>query len=156
MTGRPGAAVSGQNAARTPKPNQLSVKSNKWNADDKQNYSHATARRLPAEVLYDAIHRATGTVSKFPGYPDGTRAAQLADIGTNMGGGFLQTFGRPPRESACECERTGGMALGHASGDLSPMNAATSPGCQGAGPASPAARSAARCRNHHGFATSAN
>ena len=91
---------------------QLSVKSNKWNADDKQNYSHATARRLPAEVLYDAIFRATGSVSKFPGYPDGTRAAQLADISTNMGGGFLQTFGRPPRESACECERTGGMALG--------------------------------------------
>ncbi|MGC3965880.1 MAG: DUF1549 domain-containing protein [Pirellulales bacterium] len=91
---------------------QLSVKSNEWNVDDKTNYSHAIARRLPAEVLYDAIHRATGTVSKFPGYPDGTRAAQLADISSTMGGGFLQTFGRPPRESACECERTGGMALG--------------------------------------------
>lgn len=91
---------------------QLSVKSNQWNADDKTNYSHAIARRLPAEVLFDAIHRATGTVSKFPGYPDGTRAAQLADISSAMGGGFLQTFGRPPRESACECERTGGMALG--------------------------------------------
>ena len=30
---------------------QLSVETNKWNADDKANYSHATARRLPAEVL---------------------------------------------------------------------------------------------------------
>jgi hypothetical protein len=29
-----------------------------------------------------------------------------------MGGGFLQTFGRPARESGCECERAGGMALG--------------------------------------------
>lgn len=91
---------------------QLSVASNKWNADDKTNYSHAIARRLPAEVLYDAIHRVTGSTSKFPGYPDGTRAAQLAEVNTSMGGGFLQTFGRPPRESACECERTGGMALG--------------------------------------------
>lgn len=91
---------------------QLSVATNKWNADDKLNYSHATARRLPAEVLYDAIHRVTGSVSKFPGYPDGTRAAQLADVGGTMGAGFLQTFGRPARESACECERAGGMALG--------------------------------------------
>ena len=29
-----------------------------------------------------------------------------------LGGGFLQTFGKPARESACECERAGGMALG--------------------------------------------
>jgi hypothetical protein len=27
-------------------------------------------------------------------------------------GGFLDLFGRPPRESACECERSGGMQLG--------------------------------------------
>ena len=31
---------------------QLSVASNKWNADDAINFSHAKARRLPAEVLY--------------------------------------------------------------------------------------------------------
>lgn len=91
---------------------QLSVSTNQWNADDRINYSHAIARRLPAEVLYDAIHRVTGSPSQFPGYPAGTRAAQLADVGTTMGGGFLQTFGRPVRESACECERAGGMALG--------------------------------------------
>jgi len=91
---------------------QLSVATNQWNVDDKTNYSHATARRLPAEVLYDAIHRVTGSVSSFPGYPAGTRAAELADVSGTMGAGFLQTFGRPARESACECERAGGMALG--------------------------------------------
>src|SRR4030095_4694860 len=32
---------------------QLSVAINRWNEDDKINYSHALARRLPAEVLYD-------------------------------------------------------------------------------------------------------
>src|SRR5204863_10029928 len=37
---------------------QLSVATNKWNADDKSNYSHATARRLPAEVLFDALQKA--------------------------------------------------------------------------------------------------
>jgi WD40 repeat protein/mono/diheme cytochrome c family protein len=91
---------------------QLSVATNKWNADDKINYSHSTARRLPAEVLYDAIHRVTGSQSRFPGYPVGTRAAQLTAADGTMGAGFLQTFGRPVRESACECERAGGMALG--------------------------------------------
>ena len=58
---------------------QLSVKTNKWNEDDTINFSHAKARRLPAEVLFDSIYRVTGTTSKFPGVPEGTRAAQLPD-----------------------------------------------------------------------------
>ncbi len=91
---------------------QLSVSTNEWNADDKTNYSHALARRLPAEVLYDALHRVTGSVSKIPGVPVGTRAAALPDSGIELPGGFLGTLGRPPRESACECERTTGLQLG--------------------------------------------
>ena len=39
---------------------QHSVKTNKWNVDDTINYSHALPRRLPAEVLFDAIHVAAG------------------------------------------------------------------------------------------------
>ena len=38
---------------------QQSIKSNEWNRDDEVNYSRALPRRLPAEVLYDTIHRAT-------------------------------------------------------------------------------------------------
>src|SRR5262249_17781231 len=91
---------------------QLSVATNKWNEDDKINYSHATARRLPAEVLLDAVSRVTGSPSKFPGVPAGTRAAALPDSGVELPSGFLTTFGRPARESACECERTSGMQLG--------------------------------------------
>src|SRR6185437_2671644 len=91
---------------------QLSLSANKWNADDKTNYSHAIARRLPAEVLYDAVTRATGAVSQIPGVPPGTRAAELPDSGVELPSGFLSTFGRPVRESACECERTSGLQLG--------------------------------------------
>ncbi len=91
---------------------QLSVATNKWNADDKINYSHAIARRLPAEVLYDAVYRVTGSVSKIPGVPPGTRAAELPDSGVELPSGFFTTFGRPARESACECERTSGLQLG--------------------------------------------
>jgi WD40 repeat protein/mono/diheme cytochrome c family protein len=91
---------------------QLSFETNPFNEDDKINYSHALPRRLPAEVLYDAVHRVTGTISKIPGVPPGTRAAALPDSGIELPSGFFATFGRPPRESACECERTGGLQLG--------------------------------------------
>jgi WD40 repeat protein/mono/diheme cytochrome c family protein len=91
---------------------QLSVETNKWNADDKANGSHATARRLPAEVLLDAVYRVTGSVSKIPGVAPGTRAAALPDAGVELPSGFLTTFGRPARESACECERSSGLQLG--------------------------------------------
>ncbi|MBX9583856.1 MAG: DUF1553 domain-containing protein, partial [Gemmataceae bacterium] len=91
---------------------QLSITTNKWNKDDDINYSHALARRLPAEVLYDAVHAATGSVTKLPGLPPGSRAAQLVDSNVELPGGFLDLLGKPVRESACECERTGGMNLG--------------------------------------------
>ena len=42
----------------------------------------------------------------------GTRAAALPDSGVELPSGFLATFGRPARESACECERTSGLQLG--------------------------------------------
>ncbi|GIW81531.1 MAG: hypothetical protein KatS3mg105_3338 [Gemmatales bacterium] len=91
---------------------QHSYKPNKWNADDRINYSHAIPRRLPAEVLYDAIHRATGSLSRLPGLPPGSRAAQLVDTNVPIPGSFLDLFGQPARESACECERTDSVMLG--------------------------------------------
>ncbi|HET6572260.1 MAG TPA: DUF1549 domain-containing protein [Fimbriiglobus sp.] len=91
---------------------QLSIATNKFNRDDEINYSHALARRLPAEVLFDSIHRATGTVSRLPGLPAGARAAQLLDSNVELPGGFLELFGKPARESACECERSNTMMLG--------------------------------------------
>jgi hypothetical protein len=88
---------------------QHSVVTNAWNKDDDVNYSHALARRLPAEVLYDSIHQATGAKSRLPG---GVRAVALLDPGVKAPGGFFELFGRPPRESACECERSSGVQLG--------------------------------------------
>ena len=91
---------------------QLSVASHSWNADDKINYSHATARRLPAEVLMDAVYKVTGSTLNIPGVKLGTRAAQLLDSGSDVPSGFLANLGRPPRESACECERSNDLRLG--------------------------------------------
>ena len=91
---------------------QLSIKTHKWNEDDYVNFSHATVRRLPAEVLYDSIHRAVGAQPNIPGVAAGTRAAQLPDAGVKLKDGFFATMGRPPRESACECERVNDVQLG--------------------------------------------
>ncbi len=91
---------------------QSSIATNQWNADDDINFSHAVARRLPAEVLYDTILRTTGSVSHLPGVPAGYRAAQLPDVGLTLPSGFFEVFGRPARESSCECERSSGMMLG--------------------------------------------
>ncbi|HEV2949964.1 MAG TPA: DUF1553 domain-containing protein, partial [Gemmataceae bacterium] len=91
---------------------QQSIVTNQWNQDDDLNYSHALVRRLPAEVLYDAIQRATGSVSQLPGLAPGARAAQLIDSSAEVPSGFLGLFGKPPRESSCECERSGSMMLG--------------------------------------------
>lgn len=89
---------------------QHSFRTNPFNADDEINYSHAIPRRLPAEVLYDAIHAAAGSKPRIAGVPAGLRAAELPDAGATDP--FLEDFGRPVRESACECERSSGMVLG--------------------------------------------
>jgi len=90
----------------------LSVETNPLNADDHQNYSHATPRRLPAEVIYDAVHRLTGSTSNLPGMPAGSRAAAATDAGVTTPDGFLANLGRPVRETACECERSDELQLG--------------------------------------------
>ncbi len=91
---------------------QLSMETNPLNEDDRLNYSHALPRRLPAEVIYDAVHQLTGSISSIPGVSAGTRAAALPDAGVELADGFLQNLGRPVRESACECERSSDLQLG--------------------------------------------
>lgn len=91
---------------------QHSIATTKWNKDDDVNYSHFYARRLPAEVLFDSIHRVTGSPSQIPGLPPGARAVMTVDSAVKVPGDFLAVLGRPPRESACECERSNAMQLG--------------------------------------------
>ena len=76
---------------------------------DDRHHSHFLARRLPAEVLLDALSQATGVPEDFPGHPRGTRAVQLADPG--LPSRFLTTFGRSERVTACACEKTAEVTL---------------------------------------------
>lgn len=90
---------------------QLSIATNKWNEEDAVNFSHGQARRLPAEVLYDAVYFVTGAVPNIPGAGKGVRASQLPDAKLDLKSGFLANLGRPVRESACECERSADMQM---------------------------------------------
>ena len=92
---------------------QASIATNDWNADDSVNFSHASVRRLTAEQLSDAIDRASGRKPRFAGVPLGFRANQLPDSQV-AAGGFLDLFGRPARETPCECERSSEVSLGQA------------------------------------------
>ena len=82
---------------------QLSSVVNESNRLDDQNYSHAAVKPLPAEVLLDAVSQATGVEERFNGWPEGYRAIQIWD--NKLPSLFLETFGRPVRQTVCACER---------------------------------------------------
>jgi hypothetical protein len=82
---------------------QLSSEPTPENIHDTQNYARAYPRRMIAEVLLDAVNQVAGTIEPFNGLPKGTRAIQLPD--ESVGSYFLDVFGRPSRETPCECER---------------------------------------------------
>jgi hypothetical protein len=101
---------------------QLSAHASTASPQDEKYFSHALVKRkrLPAEVLLDAICAATAVPEKFTGFPPGTRAVELPDGQVIDTGGqyaswdrhpFLKAFGQPAREMACECEREGDLNL---------------------------------------------
>ena len=73
------------------------------NEKDDRYYSHYLIRRLPAEVILDAISQVARVPTRFEGYPPGTRALQLPDSQVNSY--FLTVFGRPPRVISDSAER---------------------------------------------------
>jgi len=88
---------------------QLSARTVRGNETDTRFYSHYYARRLPAEVMADAISSATGVPDRFDGFPVGMRAVQVPE--PTVSSYFLTLFGRSERVTACACERSGEVTL---------------------------------------------
>lgn len=88
---------------------QLASDTKPSNATETRFYSHYYARRLPAEVMLDAISHSTDVPDSFQGYPVGVRAIQLP--GPQIDSYFLSLFGRSDRVTACACERNGDVTL---------------------------------------------
>jgi hypothetical protein len=92
---------------------QRSWRTNETNLKDERNFSRAVPRRLPAEVAYDAIQRATAGEERSSAMLTELkdRAISVASSNANANGqgknGFaLKVFGRSIRESNCDCDRS--------------------------------------------------
>jgi hypothetical protein len=94
---------------------QQSARTNASNRSDTANYASFYLRRLPAEVLVDALNQATGGSETYPAglyLPPGARAVEVAGpTGAGREGASVQyaflVFGRPPRDPGvqCDCQR---------------------------------------------------
>src|SRR5262249_26001275 len=93
---------------------QLSSIPNRTNARDRTNYSRARARPMMAEAVLDVLNSALGTVEDFGAdAPPRSRAIEVATNRVRAGyaGRVFRVFGRPARQSTCDCERPGAPAL---------------------------------------------
>lgn len=82
---------------------QLSTVPNASNLADTRNFSRSYRRRLPAEVLLDAVSDVTGVPESFVAMPPGTRAIQTWSY--KIDSQFMDAFGRPNPSTDCPCER---------------------------------------------------
>ena len=93
-------------ASRTYQRDSLATGENRRDTDS---FSHAMVRRMTAEQILDAICQVTGVPETYGDLPPGTRATQLpSPEGTPV---FLRVFGKPKRETSCDCERDSGSNL---------------------------------------------
>lgn len=97
---------------------QRSWKTNPTNLLDNRNFSHEVVRQLPAEVMLDAIDIAIAPDSKVAAFASNIDDRAIGPVGTAQyaakgrkaaAGGdayFLTLFGKPTRETNCDCERS--------------------------------------------------
>jgi hypothetical protein len=76
---------------------------NETNVADNTNFSRSLRRRLPAEVMLDAVCDVTGVRDSFDGLPLDSRAVRTWN--NLLPSIFLTTFGRPDSSADCPCER---------------------------------------------------
>jgi hypothetical protein len=92
---------------------QRSHVANETNRFDRVNFARAYLRPMMAEAVVDALNDALGVKENFgPDYPPGVRAVEVGASRVNGTAAYaLRIFGRPPRTSACDCERSAEAGL---------------------------------------------
>jgi len=89
---------------------QRSWKTNETNQHDERHFSYSRLRRLPAEVLVDAIEQSTANSSRNETYLDDTTQRKITahprSLSPNSIDYALAIFGKPTRATNCDCERT--------------------------------------------------
>ncbi|HZK81699.1 MAG TPA: DUF1549 domain-containing protein, partial [Humisphaera sp.] len=82
---------------------------NESNVADTRNFSRSYRRRMPAEVLCDAVADVTGTTETFDGLAGESRAVQTWN--NKLESNFLDAFGRPNSSADCPCDRDRGTSV---------------------------------------------
>jgi hypothetical protein len=94
---------------------QLDYAPNATNKFDKNNFSHAYIRPLMAEQVVDVLNSALGVDEVFAAADGAPAGAKMVEVGSSRLAGnlayVLRIFGRPPRTTACDCERAAEPAL---------------------------------------------
>jgi hypothetical protein len=106
---------------------QLSSKTNETNKLDKNNYAHRYVRPMMSEVVVDVLNSALGTNETFAPIQNPKAKVKInlptirpdiraIELGTSLvqsptAAYAFRIFGRPPRSSACDCQRAMDPAL---------------------------------------------
>lgn len=94
---------------------QRSWEPNETNASDKRNFSHFIPRRLPAEVVHDAIQLATLSDSAAEKIRESLSeraiGGKLVSPNRNRQNFALSVFGASLRETNCDCDRSDESSL---------------------------------------------
>ena len=87
---------------------QRGWKPNATNQHDDRNFGRAVARRMPAEVIYDAIRIATAGDREAMEMCSLVEKRAIADttVGSYNNDYALEIFGQSTRESNCDCDRS--------------------------------------------------
>ena len=87
---------------------QLGWRTNETNRLDERNFARAVPRRIPAEVIYDALQAATAADADAARLRDAITERSIGDVtGQARGSQYaLGVFGRSVRDSNCDCDRS--------------------------------------------------
>ena len=89
---------------------QLSWRANPTNQADRRNFSHAVPRRLPAEVIVDAVAAAAAGREELEARRKDP--ITLCSIGlARKAHAALAMFGKPRRDTPCDCERSSSPSM---------------------------------------------
>jgi hypothetical protein len=93
---------------------QLSSRTNATNKLDRNNYSHSYVRPMLAEVVVDVLNSALGAKENFGNIVrPGSHAIEVgpSQVPVPQLNYVFRIFGRPPRTTACDCQRAQEPAL---------------------------------------------
>jgi hypothetical protein len=102
-----------ERAILTSQTYQRSAKPSDSNRFDRNNFARSYVRPLMAEQVVDVLNAAVGVDEQFGN--DAPAGKKMTEVGASRLNGnlayVLRIFGRPPRTTACDCERATEPAL---------------------------------------------